>query len=139
MLIQTKNLIGLALDYAAGKARGLSESELYGWGGSGGKRELIPWATNPTIAAKTNEDAEIAIQPVYEDGELVGWMADSKKLNSDEGMHSYGPTPAVAAARCLIRARIGEEVEIPADLVPEELLSLDHAAIDQALLRERRG
>lgn len=32
------------------------------------------------------------------------------------GSHEYGPTPLIAAARCYITSKLGEEVEIPEEL-----------------------
>lgn len=63
------------------------------------------------------EREEIATQCCYTDGELTGWIADSRKLNDDEGMEQFGPTPLVAAMRCYVASKLGEEVEVPDELL----------------------
>lgn len=62
------------------------------------------------------EREEIAAKPSYRDGAILMWEADSNKLNDDEGMEKYGPTPLIAAMRCLVASKLGDEVEVPDEL-----------------------
>jgi len=86
-------------DLTKGVLHGMDYSTDWQWGG-----EII-------------EREEIAIQCCYTDGELDGWMADSKKLNDDEDMEQYGPTPLIAAMRCFVASRLGDEIELPETLI----------------------
>lgn len=38
-------------------------------------------------------------------------------MNRGRSKHSYGPTPLIAAMRCLVAAKLGEVVMVPAELV----------------------
>ena len=42
------------------------------------------------------------------------WVAEI--LATDEMITQYGPTPLIAAMRCFVSSRLGDEVEIPEDL-----------------------
>ena len=41
-----------------------------------------------------------------------GW----KSTNYDQTIKAYGPTPLIAAMRCYVTSKLGEEVEIPEEL-----------------------
>ena len=44
------------------------------------------------------------------------WYRDD--IGSDECLHkSIGPTPLIAAMRCYVASKLGEEVEVPDDLI----------------------
>lgn len=70
------------------------------------------------------EREEIGVEPVYCDGEPDGWRAAGCDLEYDENGEyidgsdhmMYGPTPLVAAMRCLVHSKLGEEVDVPEEL-----------------------
>ena len=79
-------------------------------------RSVPKYTTDWSQGGPIIEREEIAVQCGYCDGELDGWIADSKKLNDDEGMEQYGSTPLIAAMRCYVASKLGEEVEVPDEL-----------------------
>ena len=46
------------------------------------------------------------------------WVATLFNKNSEEAWygHQYGPTPLIAAMRCYVASKLGDEVEIPEEL-----------------------
>ena len=44
-----------------------------------------------------------------------GW--DSWKHGADEPCYSIGPTPLIAAMRCFCHSKLGDEVEVPEELL----------------------
>ena len=59
------------------------------------------------------ERDEIAIVPMAE-----GWEAQFEPSDSQSDTFlAYGPTPLIAAARCYVASKLGEEVEVPEELV----------------------
>ena len=56
---------------------------------------------------KGTPESWVASVARYQNGErLVGWR-----------IHQYGPTPLIAAMRCLVASRLGEQVEVPNELM----------------------
>lgn len=52
----------------------------------------------------------------------VGWNFggedwESRNFHTDEMATSYGPTPLIAAMRCYVASKLGDEVEIPEELL----------------------
>lgn len=45
------------------------------------------------------------------------WRAMIQKDEDELAIHSAGPTPLIAAMRCYVASNLGEEVEIPEELV----------------------
>jgi len=44
------------------------------------------------------------------------WVAEI--LDTEEMITQYGPTPLIAAMRCYVASKLGDEVEIPSELQP---------------------
>ena len=91
MKIKTSELDGAQLDYAVGKCRGIT-LELHG---------IVPYSTDWAHGGPVIEREGIAIY-LYGDGE---WQAVLEK-------EYEGPTPLIAAMRCYVASKLGEEVEV---------------------------
>lgn len=122
MEIKTNELSGIALDWAVAKCEGAHpqisypDKRLFGaigdtfdystnWaqGGAIIERELIDLFTEKHI----HPVSWVASVACYQNGHrLVGWR-----------FHQYGPTPLIAAMRCFVTSRLGEEVEVPDELI----------------------
>lgn len=125
MKVQTKDLIGIALDWAVAQAEGnvrlqydsregLVINNILGWiayrpsvawiqGGPIIEREAIDLFTEK----HAYPESWCASVAQYQNGQrLVGWR-----------LHKYGPTPLVAAMRCFVASKLGDEVEIPEELL----------------------
>ena len=117
MKIKTSKLTGAALDWAVAKLE-RPDSEAHGgvvWLGT--KRPFSPsasWADGGPILEREG----VAIDCLREDGRVVGWVA---ALPPDFDIHEaedfYAPIPLIAAMRCYVASKLGDEVEIPEELL----------------------
>jgi hypothetical protein len=121
--IKTSELIDFALDWAVAKTTGYKphvfvEKDC----GQGAFRPLSRWcgvdvtpdghtvyspSTNWTQGGPIIERERIAIKPFKDGGE---WLAKLRTHQHD------GPTPLIAAMRCFVASKLGNEVNIPAEL-----------------------
>ena len=119
MKIKTNELTGPALYWAVGLANNM-ELSLYGVDPSirarvPGLNVMAPWKPSfywnqggPII-----ERERILIQPeIGKENSGNAWSAISLT-----GYVSYGPTPLIAAMRCYVASKLGDEVEIPNELL----------------------
>jgi hypothetical protein len=97
--MKTAELTGAALDWAVQVVDAYMPSTDWAQGGAIIERELID-----TLTVEGGTD---------------GWQAN--KYLPDEIVTAYGETPLVAAMRCYVASKLGDEVG-----VPEELLSCAH-------------
>jgi|JI10StandDraft_1071094.scaffolds.fasta_scaffold271193_3 hypothetical protein len=66
------------------------------------------------------DEALISTGPVFLDGKFDGWEAFSATLDSEEGDDPdrfYGPTRLIAGFRCYVASEVGDEVEVPKQLL----------------------
>jgi len=115
MKIKTQDLTGPALDLAVAEANGtpiyrsaktLSRMDVDGvvyW------QPSIDWAQGGPIIER--ECMDILCLAGGDDG----WQAD--KYLHTEKVEGFGPTPLIAAMRCFVASRLGDEVEVPDELV----------------------
>ena len=106
--MKTAELTGAALDWAVAKcgfvqgtARSLIASE---------KRYSTDWEQAGPII----EREDIAVWPDAEEG---GWFASS---GGGRGTDYKGTTPLIAAMRCYVTSKLGDEVELPEELIPRD-------------------
>lgn len=137
MKIKTSELLGPALDWAVARADGYDE----GWLGRQLKNpnpytRCIPefstdWdeggpiieRENITIIRANNDHINNASTPRWfaERDDCVGHTVTesyegenmSPTFMVSEGGGCYGPTPLIAAMRCFVASKLGDEVEIP--------------------------
>ena len=108
MKIKTSELSGDALDWAVGKCRGIT-LELHG---------VVPYSTDWAHGGSVIEQEKIGVwwatHYVDDDGQEYGnhWYAETA-----EGLVGDGPTPLIAAMRCYVASKLGEEVEVPDEIV----------------------
>lgn len=109
MIIKTKELTGPALDWAVAKCEGR------------------PWPDNAAIFLGDQHYRPSTDWahggPLIEQDKLVvspdpgrGWYARSFA----DAVEFYGRTPLIAAMRCLVASRLGEEIDVPDDLYRAE-------------------
>ena len=111
MKIKTSDLNGAALNWAAAKCEDtLLDSTLYAYS--------TDWAWGGPIIEKYEIDLKLVAE-----GE---WQASN--VFDDMAFHRYfGPTPLIAAMRCYVASRLGDEVE-----VPKEVGATAHPAVQAA-------
>lgn len=123
MKVKTQNLIDHALDWAVAKASGvrtyISRYEHTMTGVCILDAELVDMDTDGQQELKYSRDwsqggpiIEREINELYEHKQLECWAAKSKT-----GDLRYGPTPLIAAMRCYVASKLGDEVEVPDELI----------------------
>jgi len=110
--MKVSELTGVALDWAVAKAIGEYKpvavpnySTEWAQGGPIIERERVDLFTEKG----TTPDSWVASIAQYQNGHrLVGWR-----------LHQYGPTPLIAAMRCYVASKFGDEIEVPNELTGE--------------------
>lgn len=107
MKMKTSELTGAALDWAVAEANGV-HSDI----GVNGKPWEPPYSTDWAFGGPIIEREGISIYPdSSNDLPEIKWSADSFDV-----FRWGGPTPLVAAMRCHVASKLGNEVEIPEEL-----------------------
>jgi hypothetical protein len=109
--MKTSELTGAALDWAVAKCMGISVE----YGLTDDERFSTNWAQGGPIIEREGihllcDDRVLnwtasAVQTYANSRRLVGWRT-----------LAYGPTPLIAAMRCFVASRLGDEVDIPEEL-----------------------
>lgn len=108
----TSELTGAALDWAVAKCEG-HQWRMGDRYPQYAHKETSCWMTwhVSTDWAQGGPIIEREVDSVYEHKALECWAAKSK-----EGDLRYGPTPLIAAMRCYVASKLGDEVEVPEEL-----------------------
>ncbi len=121
MKIKTSELTGLALDWAVAESEGnvrlqydsregLIIRNILGWIPY---RPSVAWVQGGPIIERENICLNWA--PRLKEMEWEGYTAAPEQLSGE--VVCYGPTPLIAAMRCLIALKLGDEVDVPKELV----------------------
>jgi hypothetical protein len=102
--MKTSELTGAALDWAVAKCERLKGDVI----GAVKAGELSP-STQWHYGGPIIEREKITLQPVVRPD---GWTARTQKCDSIW----EGPTPLIAAMRCYVASKLGDEVEVPDEL-----------------------
>ncbi len=116
--MKTSELTGAALDWAVAKCEGHSfvlgdteyeiDGRTYQRGGcSIEHRYSTNWAQGGPIIEREN----ITLRSRHHFG-IEDWEAEVMGT----GINSFGPTPLIAAMRCFVASKLGDEVNVPEDL-----------------------
>jgi hypothetical protein len=106
MKIKTSELTGAALDWAVAKCEGIyfenfEEFEMYAG----------DYSTNWAQGGPIIDREKISVSPLH----LESWR--SNVINEDlKSFWEDGPTPLIAAMRCYVASKLGDDVEIPKEL-----------------------
>ena len=110
--MKTSELTGAALDWAVTKCEGfdheVTSSEWGMWG----------WATDWAQGGPIIEREEISTAKLEET--LPDAMAPHPACWSghiDGAFVRYGPTPLIAAMRCYVASKLGDEIDLPKELL----------------------
>jgi hypothetical protein len=104
--MKTSELTNAALDWAVTKCEGYDHEVTAGdaWG-------MWGWATDWAQGGKIIEREMIEISAHEPDD--IEWVARSYWGDTDQS----GSTPLIAAMRCYVASRLGDEVEIPKEII----------------------
>lgn len=102
--IKTSELTGAALDWAVAKCEGTEH--LFDSHEAGRLEYSVDWSQGGPIIEREGIGIKLRI-----DGEDEhAWLAD-------DGLRMFtGPTPLIAAMRCYVASKLGDEVEVPEEL-----------------------
>lgn len=108
--IHTAELSGRALDWAVTKCEGANDAELILLFSE--QYKSLSWKTMFSGSwALSGPIIERAVREVYQHSALECWAA-----KSIDGDLRYGPTLLIAAMRCYVASKLGDTVEVPANL-----------------------
>lgn len=109
MKIKTSELTGAALDWAVAQCENFSVR--YGFDDNCPEYSTN-WAQGGPIIERERMDIECW------DFHSMPWKASMwwDDENSSGDIQMYGPTPLIAAMRCYVTSKLGNEVEIPEEL-----------------------
>lgn len=120
MKIKTSELTGTALDWAVAKCEGFTDYDPrtekmlpprkeYGWVQLWEYNWSTDWSQGGPIIER--EFMELSSDPGYELNSR--WWATQHK---GPGYQYWGPTPLIAAMRCYVASKLGDEVDVPEEL-----------------------
>ena len=110
--MKTSELTGAALDWAVTCANyGINIDCVW----SNFRRECeysTDWAQGGPIIER--EEIELTFDRAGETDTL--WRSEMFDMEGVSIAHEYGPTPLIAAMRCYVASKLGDEIEIPEEL-----------------------
>ena len=102
MKIKTSELTGAALDWAVAKAAGQT------YHGPAWTKPSTDWKQGGPIIEREG----IGFRRGYSDESgFKGWVA--QRWAQDTTVFEEGPTPLIAAMRCYVASKLGDEVDVP--------------------------
>jgi hypothetical protein len=104
MKVQTSDLIGAQLDWAVAKCEGVSLESFMS--AQDFAEHAYQYSTTWSHGGLIIERESIGLM------RFETWVADP-----DGAFEQYGHTPLIAAMRCYVASKLGDEVEIPAGLL----------------------
>jgi hypothetical protein len=140
MKLKTSELTGLALDWAVARCEGRvltyhaistrNGDRKYAAADADFCTEYSP-STNWAQGGPIIEREEIYVNPT---GCAMGWKAFSwVDAAQNFAPEHFGPTPLIAAMRCFVASKLGDEVEVPDELL--QFINRGHIHKDGAPLK----
>jgi hypothetical protein len=117
--MKTSELTGAALDWVVAKCEGLMQGQIAIDGVKQGfYKPSTDWAQGGLIIEREKIDL------FTEKGTPESWVASIARFQNGERLkgwriHQYGPTPLIAAMRCYVASKLGDQVELPNELKGE--------------------
>ena len=116
--MKTNELSGAALDWAVAKCEGYFDIDMASVRDGvvdvfyfESYKPSADWALGGAIIERE------LIDTLTVEGGTDGWQAD--KYLPDEKVTAYGETPLIAAMRCYVASKLGDEVQLPEELTHE--------------------
>lgn len=126
--VKTSELIGSALDWVVAKCEGWIKGDITNpkfcqlWKNQVRTPAYYPstnWAQGGPIIEREKIDVQYDKDRVFDpDEKIERWFAGKPfEAIPDECWGEYGPTPLIAAMRCYVTSKLGDEVEVPDELL----------------------
>ena len=124
MRVKTNELTGAALDWAVAKCEGIELTNgcynrlLVDGRMSRGQEMLAPYnpSTDWAQGGPIIDREQISIGREFASGRIEWAAWTPAPIRDDAEAFGYGPTPLIAAMRCYVASKLGDEVEIPEEL-----------------------
>jgi hypothetical protein len=110
--MKTSELTGAALDWAVAKCEGFVKVAI--------------WTDHIGICKKYSFEDQVRWAPstdwaqggpiIEREGLTLTHQADLWAAQTDADLFAYGPTPLIAAMRCYVASKLGDEVDVPEEL-----------------------
>jgi hypothetical protein len=110
-MMKTSELQGAALDWAVAKCVGWKRELCYL------NTEYPNYSENWSLAGPIIEREGVSMRFSLRDARGAWYSVMGKNLFLSPDFEGSGPTPLIAAMRCYVASKLGEEVEIPEELV----------------------
>ncbi len=128
MKVQTKDLTGAALDWAVEKSNGTHWVNGYFCYPENDPDFSYPftrktrlystdWAQGGPIIERERIEINPPVPEWCDGREDKEWMATSIPAVRGDSTLEVGPTPLIAAMRCYVASKLGDEVDVPQELV----------------------
>ena len=128
--MKTSELSGIALDWAVARAEGLLEpKEFFGNMVPSVVLDMEYWTDGtpmvrlnpcPNVYYRAEYDPSTSWQhggPIIECEEIsITHQQTQWAAQTDDDLFAHGPTPLIAAMRCYVTSKLGDEVEVPEEL-----------------------
>jgi hypothetical protein len=151
MKIKTAELSGIALDWAVAKCDGIavkvsrtgfliySDKSIP----TGPQGRVYDPSTHWTQGGPLIERERIQVAPLPDKGWRAHWRGFDKANPREVWMDCFdeGVTALIAAMRCFVASKLGDEVDVPEELLTESEVASESAAPepDPSLQRQRGG
>ena len=122
MKVKTSDLTGVALDWAVAKCEWHREEG--DWRGTYNAAYSTDWAQGGPLIERETFNLTYDRDWVYDPNNIDPddepdngdrWLAEFI-VRGDRCICAYGPTPLIAAMRCYVASKLGEEVEVPDEI-----------------------
>jgi hypothetical protein len=108
-------LTNLALNWAVARANGNTNAfGIDGWSPS------TNWAQGGPIIEREGISVMLSFRDSYAEGANAkpsGWCARKYQYGVLSEPLSYGPTPLIAAMRCFVASKLGDDIDVPNELI----------------------
>ena len=115
--MKTSELTGAALDWAVAKCEGVKVEkimELSLWSSANWHKYSTNWSQGGPIIER--EMREFGFD-LWAGAHVPEGQFAATYCRGAPDSYVYGPTPLIAAMRCLVASKLGDEVEIPEELI----------------------
>jgi hypothetical protein len=114
--MKTSELTGAALDWAVAKCEGVKVEQIMGlslWSSANWKQYSTNWAQGGPIIERTCASVFFDVKDAsYAGHPDEPWFCEM----DDMGGMWHGQTPLIAAMRCYVAYKLGDEVDVPQEL-----------------------
>ena len=119
--VNTNELTGAALDWAVANCEGMTSGKDFAWfyDRRAAYQFSIDWAQGGPIIEREGIDLHCVTSSLWS----ASWWANNSGMANNpaqrfkRNVRTDGPTPLIAAMRCYVASKLGEEVEIPDELL----------------------